>query len=68
MYFPGHENLKDIVICNPQVVFSTISELIFNIYDHNKNQVSQAKCDHFVLTGRFSPKDIKLEPANQEKH
>ena len=68
MYFPHHDNLKKIVICNPQVVFSTISELIFNIYDHNKNQVNQAKCDHFVQTGCFSPKDIKLESVNQEKN
>ncbi len=68
MYFPHHDNLKKIVICNPQVVFSTISELIFNIYDHNKNQVSEAKCDHFVQTGCFSPKDIKLESVNQEKN
>ncbi|XP_064386202.1 uncharacterized protein LOC135334795 isoform X2 [Halichondria panicea] len=68
MYFPHHENLQKIVICNPQVVFSTISELIFNIYDHNKNQVNQAKCDHFVQTGCFSPKDIQLETVNQEKN
>ena len=68
MYFPHHENLKKIVICNPQLVFSTISELIFNIYDNNKNQVSEAKCDHFVQTGCFSPKDIKLETVTQENN
>ncbi len=60
MYFPHHENLKKIVICDPQLVFSTISELIFNIYDHNKNQVSEAQYDHFVQTGCFSPQDITL--------
>ncbi|XP_064389835.1 uncharacterized protein LOC135337779 isoform X2 [Halichondria panicea] len=60
MYFPHHENLKKIVICDPQVVFSTISELIFNIYDHNKLQVSEAQYDRFVETGCFSPQDITL--------
>ncbi len=60
MYFPRHENLKEIVICDPQVVFSTISELIFNIYDHNQFQVSQAQYDDFVKTGCFSPQDIML--------
>ena len=60
MYFPRHENLKKIVVCDPQVVFSTISELIFNIYDHNQFQVSQAQYDHFVKTGCFSPQDIML--------
>ncbi len=69
MYFPHHENLRKIVICDPQVVFSTISELIFNIYDHNKDQVSQAQCDHFVQTGCFSPQDISNKdlPANAAK-
>ena len=72
MYFPHHENLKKCVICDPQVVFSTISELIFNIYDHNKFQVSQAQYDRFVETGCFSPQDIILTndkdlPVNEEK-
>ena len=60
MYFPHHENLKKIVICDPQVVFSTISELIFNVYDHNKFQVNEAQYDRFVETGCFSPQDITL--------
>ncbi len=60
MYFPHHEKLKKIVICDPQVVFSTISELIFNIYDPNENQVCEAQYDHFVETGCFSPQDITL--------
>ncbi len=41
------------------------------IYDHNKNLVSEAKYDHFVQTGCFSPKDINLklgQPVNQEKN
>ncbi len=72
MYFPYHENLKNIVICDPQVVFSTISELIFNIYDHNKNQVSEAHHYRFVETGCFSPQDIMLInnkdlPVSEEK-
>ncbi len=72
MYFPHHENLKKIVICDPQVVFSTISELIFNIYDHNQFQVSEAQYDRFVEAGCFSPQDITLInnedlPVNEEK-
>ena len=59
MYFPHHENLKKIVICDPQVVFSTIGELI-NIYDHNNFQVSEAQYTRFVETGCFSPQDITL--------
>ena len=58
MYFPNHPNLKDVVICDPQIVFSSVSELIFDIYDPSKKYVPEAKYDHFVKTGCFSPQDI----------
>ena len=58
MYFPNHPHLKDVVICDPQIVFSSVSELIFDIYDPSKKYVPEAKYDHFVETGCFSPQDI----------
>ena len=58
MYFPNHEHLKNVVICDPQIVFSSVSELIFNIYDPSKHQIVEARYDDFVQTGRFSPQDI----------
>ena len=61
LYFPENENLKDYIICNPQAVFSTINELIFNIYDPNKRSMTGAECEHFLLTGCFCPARIKVE-------
>ena len=59
MYFPTHQHLKNYVICDPQVVFSKVSELIFDIYDPKNCYVDQSKRETFVLRGRFSPDDIK---------
>ena len=60
MYFPNNSNLKNVVICDPQVVFSSISELVFNVYDPKNMYITEAQHDHFVRTGCFSPQDIKL--------
>ena len=59
MYFPRNKDLKNVVICDPQVVFSSISELIFDIYDPRNMYITEAQHDHFVKTGCFSPQDIK---------
>ena len=37
VYFPEVHELKDIVICNPSVVYRGISELIFNSFDETLN-------------------------------
>ena len=59
MYFPKNDHLKNVVICDPQVIFSSISELIFDIYDPSKMYITEAQHDHFVRTGCFSPQEIK---------
>ena len=59
IYFPKNKDLKNVVICDPQVVFSSISELIFDIYDPRNMYITEAQHDHFVKTGCFSPQDIK---------
>ena len=61
MFFPGNEHLKNIVICDPQAVFSSISEIIFNVYDPEKRTISDSKYTQFVEKGQFSIEDIKLD-------
>ena len=68
MYFPNNPHLKDVVICDPKIVFSSLSELIFDIYDPSKKYVSEAKYDHFVETGCFSPQDILPIEKSDEKN
>ena len=70
MYFPKNNHLKNIVICDPQVVFSSISELIFDIYDPRNMYITEAQHDRFVRTGCFSPQEIKpidIERETAEK-
>ncbi|XP_064392221.1 uncharacterized protein LOC135339913 isoform X4 [Halichondria panicea] len=66
MYFQKEEKLKlskDIVICDPQAVFTSISDLIFNIYDPNKRNVKAPVFDRFTQKGFFSPEDHTMMEA-----
>ena len=65
MFFPGNEHLKNIVICDPQAVFSSISEIIFNVYDPEKRTISDSKYTQFVEKGQFSIEDIKLDTKKE---
>ena len=67
MYFPNNDHLKNVVICDPQVVFSSISELIFDIYDPRNMYITEAQHDHFVRTGCFSPQEINIENQQATK-
>ena len=67
MYFPTNNHLKNVVICDPQVVFSSISELIFDIYDPSKMYITEAQHDHFVQTGCFSPQEIHMKKEKATK-
>ena len=61
MFFPGNEKLKNVVICDPQIVFSSISEIIFNVYNPEKRTISDSKYSEFVEKGQFSIEDINLD-------
>ena len=57
MHFPDIKEIKDIVICDPQVVFDSVTNLILNSFTFEK--VSKQACDKFQETGQFSFKDIQ---------
>ncbi len=59
MYFQKDEKLlkKDMVICDPQAVFTSISELIFNIYDPRERKVGPSAIHRFKQRGFFFPGD-----------
>ena len=63
MYFPNDENLQNLVICNPQVVFSSISELTFSVYDSSSRKTHHvdegSKQKEFEDKGIFSPVEVK---------
>ena len=64
MHFPEIEEIKDIVICDPQVVFDSVTELILNSFTFEK--VSKQVCDKFKETGQFSFKDIQRIAKNMK--
>ena len=59
MYFPDCEKLKHIVVCNPKIVFTSINELVFEIYDSKTGPISRAKCQKLFETGHFSREDFE---------
>ena len=61
MFYPENESLQNLVICDPQVIFTSISELIFNVYTSKKRNMSAYKCQRFKKFGLFSPKDVKSD-------
>ena len=57
MHFSDVEEIKDVVICDPQIVFDSVTDLILNSF--NLKKVSKSACDKFKETGQFSFKDIQ---------
>ena len=64
MHFPEIEEIKDTVICDPQVVFDSVTNLILNSFTFEK--ASKQACDKFKETGQFSFKDIQKIAKNFE--
>ena len=57
MYYPDVEELKDVVICDPQIVFDSVTELILKTF--KLKVVRKVACDKFKKTGQFSFNDIQ---------
>ena len=57
MYFPNLPELNDTVICNIQIVFDSVTNLIIKAFKFGQMGVSAS--EKFMKTGQFSLKDIK---------
>ena len=70
MYFPEDETLKNMVICNPQAVFSSVSELTFPIYDSAARKQSHlditAEQKRFEKTGIFTPETVSYPHSSRK--
>ena len=64
LYFPEVEQLKDIVICDPEAVYKSISELIFNSYDVTTHPVLALRLKKW---GVFVVKELKERSEEQER-
>ena len=70
MYFSNDKHLQNLVICNPQVVFSSISELTSSVYDSSSQRKQlvgvSAKQKRFEETGIFCPKEVTYPDESRE--
>ena len=70
MYFPNDKNLQNLVICNPQVVFSSISELTFSVYDSSSRKkqptAANSKQMKFEQTGIFNPLEVSYRKESSK--
>ena len=58
MHYPDIPSMKEVVICNPQVIFDSISILIINKLWCNDYIVDQSAIDDFHQKGQFTLSDI----------
>ena len=65
MYFPDVPELKDTVICDVQIVFDSVTNMIVNTFKFGK--VNKAAQDKFRETGQFSSEEVKKALKDQEK-
>ena len=63
LYFPEVEQLNDVVICDPEVVYRSISELIFNSYDVTTHPVLALRLKRW---GVFVVKELKERSKEQK--
>ena len=57
LYYPDVQELKDVVICDPQIVFDSVTKLILNTFVPNVS--SDSVCFKFKKAGQFSLNDIR---------
>ena len=62
MYFPDLPELKDTVICDIQIVYDSVTNLIVNTFRFGP--VSKANAEKFRETGQFSLEDIRGATAS----
>ena len=64
MHFPEVKEIKDIVICNPQIVFDSVTDLILDSF--KIKWVHDSICDKFKEDGQFRFKDIQKIAEKRE--
>ena len=64
MHFPEVKEIKDMVICNPQIVFDSVTDLILDSF--KIKWVHDSICDKFKEDGQFRFKDIQKIAEKRE--
>ena len=59
MHYSNIPSIEDIVICNPQVVFDSISKLIIDKFTHGNRALKPGEIDEFQQKGLFTLSHIQ---------
>ena len=65
MYYSDIPSMRDVVICDPQVIFDSVSELIFDTFCHSNRDLSSHEIDAFYKKGQFSLSQINDKTEHQ---
>ena len=61
MHYSDIPSMKDVVICDPQVIFDSISKLIISKFRHGNRALKPHEVDDFLQKGIFKLSHIKHE-------
>ena len=65
MYYSDIPSMQDTVICDPQVIFDSVSELIIDRFSHSNRSLSSHEVDDFHRKGLFSLSQINSKTEHQ---
>ena len=65
MYYSDIPSMRDVVICNPQVIFDSVSELIIDRFCHSNRNLKSHEVDVFYKKGQFSLSQINDKTKHQ---
>ena len=68
MHYPDIPSMKDIVICDSQVVFDSTSELIIDTFKVSNRDIPQSAVKDFKEKGQFSLEHIKDRTESHRKN
>ena len=67
MYYSDIPSMRDIVICDPQVIFDSVSELILDRFQYSNRSFTSHEVDQFHHSGQFSLAQIEDKTKNQRR-
>ena len=67
MHYPEVESVKDVVICDPQVIFDSISELVIDTFGVTNRAIPRSVRNEFESKGFFTLKHIDTTTQKKRK-
>ena len=65
MYYSDIPSMQDVIICDPQVIFDSISELIIDRFRHSNRDLTSHEVDDFLRKGQFCLTQIDDKTKHQ---